>query len=304
MKYFLLIFIFGISTTISKAQDDLMNMLETTTKDSTTTEYATGTFKGNRVINGQSVETVGKKVLSFVISHRFGRFSDGFNGFYGLDQATIRLGFEYGITDRLEIGIGRNSLNKVYDGYLKYKLLRQSKGAKTMPVSVVLFSSVALIGVKEIEYTQDFNNRLNYTYQVLIARKFSKNLSLQLSPTFIHRNLVEYKEIKNDVMAIGLSGRYKLTKRLSLNAEYFYMLPDQTFFKNGTEKINYNNSLSIGVDIETGGHVFQLHCTNSMGMIDKAFIAETSGRWDKGDIMFGFNVTRPFNLGKNKRKDK
>ena len=304
MKKILLILIFGISITLSNAQDDLMNMLESETKDSNSTEYATGTFKGNRVINGQSVETVGKKVLSFVISHRFGRFSDGFSGFYGLDQATIRLGFEYGITDRLEIGIGRNSLNKVYDGYLKYRLLRQSKGARVMPVSVVLFSSVAVIGIKQPEYTQDFNNRLNYTYQILIARKFSKNLSLQLSPTIIHRNIVEYKEIKNDVFAVGISGRYKLTKRLSLNAEYFYMLPDQTFYKVGTDNVNYNNSLSIGLDIETGGHVFQLHCTNSMGMIDKAFIAETSGEWTKGDIMFGFNVTRPFNLGKNKRKDK
>ena len=304
MKYFFLILTFGVSTSISFAQDDLMNMLDAATKDSVTTEYATGTFKGNRVINSQSVETVGKKVLSFVISHRFGRFSDGAYNFFGLDQATIRLGFEYGITDRLEIGCGRNSLNKVYDGYLKYKLLRQSKGARAMPISAVLFSSVALVGIKETAFQEDFNNRLNYTYQLILARKFSKSLSIQLSPTLIHRNLVEYKEIKNDVFAIGISGRYKLSKRISFNAEYFYMLPDQTFYKVGVDKVNYNNSLSIGFDIETGGHVFQLHCTNSMGMIDKAFIAETSGRWDKGDIMFGFNVTRPFNLGKNKKKDK
>jgi hypothetical protein len=301
MKYTLLIFFLGISTISSYAQDDLMSLMESETKDSAKTEYATATFKGNRVINGQSVETVGKNVLSFVISHRFGRFSDGAYNFFGLDKATIRLGFEYGITDRLEIGIGRNSLNKVYDGYLKYRLLRQSKGAKRMPVSLVLFSSVAVVGLKEDALNMDFNNRLNYTYQIIIARKFSKNLSLQLTPSLIHRNLVSYKDEQNDVFAVGFSGRYKLTKRLSFNAEYFYLLPDQTYYREGVNKVNYNNSLSIGFDIETGGHVFQLHCTNSMGMIDKAFIAETVGRWDKGDIMFGFNITRPFTLGKNKR---
>ncbi len=301
MKYYFLVLLFGISTTISVAQDDLMNLMEKETKDSNTTEYATATFKGNRVINGQSVETVGKKVLSFVISHRFGEFSDGAYNFFGLDRATIRLGFEYGITDRLEVGLGRNSLNKVYDGYLKYKLLKQSKGARVMPVSVVLFSSVALVGIKDPTLDADFNNRLNYTYQALIARKFSKSLSLQLSPTLIHRNLVAYKDVKNDIFAVGLSGRYKLTKRLSLNAEYFYLLPNQTYYRSGVKKVNYANSFSIGFDIETGGHVFQLHCTNSMGMIDKAFIGETTGKWSKGNIMFGFNVTRPFNLGKNKK---
>jgi hypothetical protein len=305
MKYSFLIFLFTISTTVSFAQDDLMAMLEKETKDSATTEYATATFKSMRVINGQSVETVGKGVLSFVISHRFGAFNSGAYNFFGLDKATIRLGFEYGITNRLEIGIGRNSLNKIYDGYLKYKLLRQSKGAKVMPVSVTLFTSVAVNTLKLTDPTRkdDFNNRLYYTYQILIARKFSNNFSLQLSPTLIHRNLVDYKDEKNDVFAVGISGRYKLTKRLSLNAEYFYVLPDQTFYKAGTDIIKYNNSLSIGFDIETGGHVFQLHCTNSMGMIEKAFIAETQGQWNKGDIMFGFNVTRPFNIIKNKKKE-
>jgi hypothetical protein len=296
MKYIFLTFFFGISLTASFAQDDLMNILDKETKDSATTEYATATFKGNRVINGQSPETVGKGVLSFIISHRFGKFNSGAYNFFGLDQATIRLGFEYGITDRLEVGIGRNSLGKVFDGYLKYKLLRQSKGARVMPVSVTLFSSVAVSSLKLTDPTQtdDFNNRLFYTYQIIIARKFSNNFSLQLSPTLIHRNLVEFKADKNDVFAIGIAGRYKLTKRLSLNVEYFYLLPDQTVFQ-------YNNSLSIGVDIETGGHVFQLHCTNSMGMIEKSFIAETSGQWNKGAIMFGFNVTRPFNLMKKRK---
>ncbi len=304
MRIFLMIFFLGSSTLHLFAQEELLTILEKESGDSAVTEYTSATFKSMRVINGQSIETVGKGVLSFVISHRFGPFNAGAYNFFGLDGAEIRLGFEYGITDRLELGCGRNSFNKVYDGYVKCRLLRQSKGARVMPLSVTWFSSVAVQTLKLTDTTleDDFNNRLFYTHQLLIARKFSKNLSLQLSPTFIHRNLVEYKDIKNDLWAIGISGRYKLTKRLSLNAEYFYLLPDQTYYKVGSEKINYNNSLSIGFDIETGGHVFQLHCTNSMGMIDKAFIGETVGRWDKGDIMFGFNVTRPFNLAAKKKK--
>lgn len=305
MKYLVLTFFFGIVSFQTFAQDDLMNMLENDTKDSATTEYTTATFKSMRVINGQSVETVGKGVLSFVISHRFGPLNSGAYNFFGLDQAVIRLGFEYGITNRLELGCGRSSLNKTFDGYVKYKLLRQSKGARKMPVTVTWFSSVAVQTLKFTDTTiaDDFNNRLYYTHQLLIARKFSKNFSMQISPTFIHRNLVDYKDIQNDLWAIGIAGRYKLTRRLALNVEYFYLLPDQTYYKVGTEKMNYANCLSVGFDIETGGHVFQLHCTNSMGMIEKAFIGETTGRWEKGDIMFGFNVTRPFNIAAGKKKE-
>jgi len=308
MKYLLLTFLLGISVYQATAQDDLMNMLDqqTAKKDSATTEYAAATFKSMRIINGQSVETVGKGVLSFLISHRFGPFSDGAYNFFGLDKAVIRLGFEYGITNRLEVGVGRSSLNKVYDGYLKYKLLRQSKGARVMPVSVTLFASVA-VQTEHPAYPDlynDFSNRLYYTYQALIARKFSKNFSAQISPTLIHRNLVEYKDETNDLWAVGVAGRYKVTKRLAVTAEYFYVLPGQNnYYKAGTDKINYTNCLSVGVDIETGGHVFQLHCTNSMGMIEKAFIGETTGRWDKGNIMFGFNVTRPFNIANRKNKE-
>lgn len=303
MNYLLLIFFLGIPLFPVFAQDDLMNMLENKAKDSSTTEYTTATFKSVRVINGQSIETVGKGVLSFVISHRFGEFSSGAYNFFGLDNATIRLGFEYGITDRLEIGCGRNSLNKIYDGYLKYKLLRQSKGARVMPVSVTLFASTTVQSLKwtDTSIADDFSNRLSYTYQVLIARKFNKNLSLQLSPTLIHRNLVDYRDIQNDIFALGIAGRYKLSKRVALNVEYFYLFPGQTYYKIGNDKFNYNNSLSIGFDIETGGHVFQLHCTNSMGMIEKAFIGETVGDWTKGNIMFGFNVSRPFNLAAKKK---
>ncbi len=301
MKYIFLIFVFGITVSFSNAQDDLMNLLDKETKDSAKTEYAYATFKGNRVINGQSVETVGKHVLSFIIAHRFGPFNSGPHKFYGIDIAYIRLGFEYGITDRLEVGVGRSNTNEMYDGYWKYKLLRQSKGARFMPVSVVLFSSTAATSAVATYSPDKFSYRLYYTYQMIIARKFSENLSLQLSPTLIHRNFVDNTQNKNDVFAIGFSGRYKLTKRFSLNVEYFYLLPNQAVYRNGAQIVKYNNSLSVGVDIETGGHVFQIHCTNSSGMIDKSFIAETKGQWNKGIIMLGFNVTRPFNLGKNKK---
>ncbi|HWZ22841.1 MAG TPA: DUF5777 family beta-barrel protein [Cytophagaceae bacterium] len=302
MKYFLLIFVFGISISLSNAQDDLMNLLDKETKDSAKTEYAYATFKGNRVINGQSVETIGKHTLSFIISHRFGPFNSGPHKFYGIDIAYIRLGFEYGITDRLEVGVGRSNFNEMYDGYWKYKLLRQSKGARVMPVSVVLFSSTAATSAKATYSPDKFSYRLYYTYQIIIARKFSESLSLQLSPTLVHRNLVDNSTNKNDVFAVGFSGRFKLTKRISLNAEYFYLLPHQATYRQGTKSVNCTNALSVGVDIETGGHVFQIHCTNSIGMIEKSFIAENNGKWSKGAIMLGFNVTRPFNLGKNKKQ--
>jgi hypothetical protein len=128
---------------------------------------------------------------------------------------------------------------------------------------------------------------------MIIARKFSDKLSLQLSPTMIHRNLVLTTEDENDVYAIGTAGRYKLTKRTALNAEYFYVLPGET-------ADNFYNSLSVGFDIETGGHVFQLHLTNSQGMIEKFFIPANAGRWSKGDIYFGFNISRVFSLKKKK----
>ena len=255
------------------------------------TEYATAAFKTNRVINLHSLESTAGGVLDFKINHRFGFINGGPYEFFGLDNAMMRLGFDYGITDQLTVGIGRSSFQKSFDGFLKYKILRQSTGKKVMPVTLAVLASSSLNSVKWADPTRDnyFSSRLFYTYQLIVGRKLSDRLSLQLSPTLVHRNLVATRAEKNDVYALGAAGRIKLTNRLAINAEYIYVLPDQL----GPD---YHNSLSVGVDIETGGHVFQLHFTNSTSMIEKGFITETVGQWEKGGIHFGFNVSRVFTI--------
>lgn len=275
-----------------KAQDDLMDMLGDTEP---TTDYAFATFKSTRISLGQSVENPANGNLIFDIQHHFGPANSGFDDFFGLDQATTRLGLQYGLTDWLVVGIGRTTLEKTVDGSLKAKLFRQSIGAVNMPVSVSYFGSMALSTLKLADpvRTNYFSSRLSFAHQLLIARKFSPAISIQLSPTFIHRNLVEKNIDDNDVLALGAGGRFKLSNRVSLNLEYYYVLSTQT-------AKDYDNSLTLGFDIETGGHVFQLFLTNSQGIIEEHFIPRTSGKWLNGDIHFGFNITRTFVLKKPK----
>ncbi|WP_435356031.1 DUF5777 family beta-barrel protein [Emticicia sp. SJ17W-69] len=306
-------FILFLTTIKVSAQDDPMDILNNNTKPTTT--VATATFKSTRVINGQSVETIAKKHLDFRISHRFGALNTGAYNYFGLDQATMRMGFEYGITNDLMIGIGRSSTQKTFDYFGKYKLLKQSSGAKTMPVSVTLFASLAAVSLSSNAENSAssplFDNnieRWTYCSQLLIARKFSDDFSLQISPTYLHRNKVfrinssDGSEIlePNDIFAIGLGGRYKINKRTSINAEYFYRLPSLN--SQYALNANYHNSLSVGVDIETGGHVFQLHFTNSLGMIEKQFIAENTEKWTNGGIHWGFNLSRTFSFDREKKK--
>ncbi len=274
--------------------EDLLSLLE----EEETTDYATATFKSTRIINGHSVEQTSGGVLDFRISHRFGFLNTGPYEFFGLDGATIRLGLEYGITDWWMVGFGRSSFNKALDGFTKVKILRQSSGKRRMPISVSWFSSAVanMLKWKYPERENYLSSRFQYTHQLLIARKFNDRLSLQLTPTVVHRNLVETKAEAHDVYALGGGGRFKITKRTSFNAEYFYVLPDQI-------KSMYKNSLSLGFDIETGGHVFQLHVTNSTSMVEPGFVTETIGEWEEGDIHFGFNVSRVFTL-KEKKKPK
>lgn len=271
------------------AQGGLLDELES--QPSTETIYTEATFKGTRIINGHSVEVRDPGVLDFVISHRFGRLNGGAYEFFGLDEANIRLGLEYGLAKGLNIGIGRSSFEKTFDGYLKYQLLRQQHGATAVPVSVVGFASVAINSLRNDnpERPLPFSSRMDYTYQLLIARKFSSNFSLQLSPTLVHRNLVATRVMNNNLYALGVAGRYKLTQRVALNLEYYYRL-------NAPSEDLFYNPLAIGFDIETGGHVFQLHFTNARAMIEEGFITETTGNFLSGDIHFGFNVSRVFQL--------
>lgn len=271
----------------SEGQDDLLSLLG----EEETTTYATAAFKTTRVINLHSLENVSPGVLDFKISHRFGFVNGGISELFGIDQATIRFGFDYGLTDRLMIGVGRSSFEKTYDGLFKLKILRQSSGAKTMPVTVSLFGSAAVktVPFQDPDKINPALSRWYYTSQLIIGRKFSDGFSMQVSPTYVHRNLVQTRQESHGVIAIPVAGRLKLNKRVAINAEYIYVLPDQLAEQ-------YRHSVSIGFDIETGGHVFQLHFTNSTSMIEKGFITETVGDWLDGDIHFGFNISRVFTL--------
>jgi hypothetical protein len=276
--------------TSAKAQDDLLSLLG---DDEPVTEYATAAFKTNRVINLHSIENTAGGVLDFKISHRFGFVNGGFQELFGLDAASIRIGADYGLSDRFTMGFGRSSYEKTYDGFLKYKFLRQSSGAKQMPITAAILASTAIKTTPWANPDREnyFTSRLYYTFQLIVGRKFSEGFSLQLSPTLVHRNLVRTKKESNDVLAIGAAVRQKLNKRIAINAEYGYVLPNQL-------ADGYRNSVSIGFDIETGGHVFQLHFTNSTSMIEKGFIGETVGDWMNGGVHFGFNVSRVFTLKK------
>jgi hypothetical protein len=273
---------------------DLDALLNAETKP--TVDYATATFKASRIINGHSIEQMKKKQLDFRISHRFGTLNSGTYGLFGLDQSVIHFSLEYGLKDWLMIGVGRGSYNKTYDTFAKFRLLRQSSGAKWMPVSLSYFTSVELntlkFPVRPEGSSNYFSSRLAYVHQLLIARKFNDKFSFQLSPTFIHRNLVKSELDQNDIYSMGAGARYKLSKRLSLNAEYYYTYnPNAKFLDT-----RYYNSASVGIDIETGGHVFQIMLTNSQGMREGTFIPQTTGDWLDGGIHLGFNISRVFAL--------
>jgi Membrane bound beta barrel domain (DUF5777) len=275
------------------AQEDLMNMLNRDTAKKTI--YTIAAFKSTRVMNGQSIKSMPPGQLDFRISHRFGPVNYGLYEFFGLDQSITRFSLEYGIFNWLMVGAGRGTYLKTYDGFAKFTILRQSTGARVMPVSVLFFSSVASTSVRWSDPARNnlFSSRLSYVNQVLIGRKFSEILTLQIAPTYLHRNLVPSPGDPNDLFSIGAGGRIKLGKRIAFNAEYYYLLNSR---KDMTQKIY--DPLSLGFDIETGGHVFQLIFTNSLGIIERDFIGETTGKWSKGDIHFGFNISRVFTLKK------
>ena len=271
---------------------DLMSQLEKQT-DQNTTNYSIATFKTTRLVNGHSVENVGKGVMDVKISHRFGTLNRGGYELFGLDNATMRMGFDYGITSYLMVGIGRSTYQKTFDAFFKIKLLRQSTGKVNMPVTVSYVPTIALrtLDWEDPNRKNYFSSRISYSHQLIIGRKFSEGTSLQLMPTFIHRNLAEVTGSPNNTWALGIGGRQKLSKRISFNVEYYYQF-------SGYKIPGTTNSLSAGFDIETGGHVFQLHFTNSRGMTEKTFIGETTGKWQDGDVLFGFNISRVFNIGK------
>jgi hypothetical protein len=288
MKKSLLLLTLLYASNILTAQDepDLLKGLE---EEKPQKEYVSNAFKSSRVINAHSMEFIGKGVLDFRILHRFGRVNQGYDQFFGLDQASMRMGFDYGLMKNLTIGAGRSTLKKELDGFIKFRPVMQSKGPGSIPFSLVLVAGMTVNTVKNTDSLKEtFNTRSAYYYQAIIGRKFTERFSLQVSPTAVHRNFVEAAD-DNDIYALGVGGRLKITKRMALVADYFYIM-------NGLPKDINRNPLSIGIDIETGGHVFQLHFSNGAGMNERSFITETTDRWGKGDIRFGFNLSRVFTL--------
>jgi hypothetical protein len=271
------------------AQDDLMNLLN---DKKPTTDYASATFKTSRIIIGQSIENPDKGDMLFVITHHFGALNTGYENLFGLKQASIRLGMEYGLTKRIGFGLGLNTDRNTWDGFIKVKVLRQSKGAKKMPVSLSIFGNTAIYTTKwEVpERKNYFSSRISYCMQLMIARKFGNSLSLQITPSYVHRNMVPSYKDHNDVFTLGAGGRIKISQRVSLNAEYHYLFNGQIV----SEKAY--SSLSAGIDIETGGHVFQIFLTNSAGENEEGFLTATHGTWSKGDIFLGFNIMRIFTV--------
>ncbi|MEO8535498.1 MAG: DUF5777 family beta-barrel protein [Flavobacterium sp.] len=277
-KLFLLLFLFPLLT---YSQDDLLSGVDTPI----TKEKVTSAFKALKIVNLESTKLAAKKDLYLVIAHRFGSVKDGFEGFYGLDNANTQIKFIYGLSDGLNVSAARSQL--AYDFAVKYALLSQIKNG--FPVSIVGFNSMSINNtLKESLYPKlKFENRLTYVAQLLISKKFSENLSLEVVPTFFHENFVENEAQSNSQYAIGVGGRYKFSKRWSLNIDYAANL-------NRAPGSLYNNPLSIGFDLETGGHVFQMHFTNSQGIDEAGYLARTSGDWTKGDVFFGFNLARVF----------
>jgi opacity protein-like surface antigen len=287
----------ALATPAAHAQTDLLGQLEQETKkDAAPNELVDATFKSTRLLNGHTVETPGQGTMVFLFSHNFGTVNQGFSTLFGFDNAQVRIALEYALTDRLEVGFGRSSLDKTLDGFLKYRAVRQSTGLHATPFSLTLLASSAVTTQKFADgVNHTFGLRSAYTYQALLARKFSPEFSFQLMPTLVHRNLVTRENENNDVYALGGGGRYKLTKRFSVNAEYYYLLSRFT-------ADHQYNSAGVGVDIETGGHIFQLHVTNSPGLVEKQFITETDHSFFSGNLYYGFLVSRNFTVKQRHRK--
>jgi len=285
----LLLIIVLVSLQINVFAQSLEELVDETYKDSTENKETFATFKSVRLINSHTIKNPAKNEFNFLIQHRFGYLTEGFSEMFGLDDANLRIGFEYGLFDKLALGYGRSTFKKNYDIYAKYKLLSQNNQEKLIPFSMSILGVTNISSAKKPYASQDFlfTHRLSYTLQVLIARKFNNAISIQLMPTYIHRNLSPSINDANDLFAIGIGGRIKFTNRLAFTYEYHYSLPDMI-------SEAYVNPLSLGIDIETGGHVFQLFFTNASATYDAGFIPETSSDWLNNEIRFGFNLLRTF----------
>jgi len=280
MKPIFLILTFCFSQ-LTFSQDDLLSQIDTVNSN----DEVTSTFKALKIVNLESTKLVGKKDLYLVVAHRFGSVKDGIEGFFGLDNAVTQIKFVYGLTSKVSVAAARTE--QAYDFSAKYLITPQKNNG--FPFTIVGFNSIAINNrlKKELYPKMEFNDKLAYTTQILIARKWNENLSIELAPTYFHENFVVNDFQDNSQFALGFGGRYKVSKRVSINADYAAHL-------NRTATSIYKNPVSLGVDIDTGGHVFQMHFTNSQGIHEVGFLGNTIGDIGKGDIFFGFNLVRVF----------
>ena len=281
-----------ISCGVAQAQEpDLLKELKK--EETPPRSHVTNAFKSSRVINNHSIEFIGKGVLDVRFLHRFGTVNSGIKNLFGLDQANTRIGFDYGLSNRVMAGFGRSNVGKELDAFIKYRPVWQSNDPGGSPVTIVWVSGITVNtapwAFPELKY--DFEDRLAYFHEIIIGRKFTEGFSLQLNPILVHRNLAPFNG-HNNTFALGIGSRLKLTKRTAFMLDYQPVLSGR---QTGTKDM-----LAVGFDIETGGHVFQLHFTNATGMNEKAFITNTTDDFWKGDIRFGFNISRVFTVGKKK----
>ena len=258
--------------------------------------FTIATFKTTRVVNFHTLETLGKRTLDFRISHRFGAINSGAYNAWGLDGgASIRLGLEYSYDGRLMFGLGRGNVGKMVDGFAKYRLLRQTEDG-SMPLSMTLFSGMYYTTIKDpLKEVSGFNryskfySRMSFAHQIIIGRKFGSTFSAQIAPWFVHYNQVDGVLDGNDMFGVAGAIRYKFSRSMAVTAEYAYRINDYS-------NRNYYNSLGIGFEIETGGHVFQMHITNSIGMVENQFLPYTDTKWSNAGIRIGFNISRVFTI--------
>lgn len=281
------------------AQDDLLKMLADSVPKKS--QCVIATFKSTRIISAHSNETLKHRNLDFRIAHRFGNIGaqsgGGVHSLYGFyNSSDILISFEYGITDRLMVGVSTSKRNEAYQGFGKLKALIQTTDNK-IPVSVTLFTNAVITIEKATDDRyQNQSHRLSYCSQVIIARKFSKKLSFEILPTLVHRNYVFYKDDENDLYSIGGAGRWKFSRSSAIITEYFYTFSK---FRSNNTVTPFYAPLSIGYEVETGGHVFSLMFSNSSGILENDFIPNTTDSWLKGGFKFSFNISRVFVIGGN-----
>lgn len=274
------------------ATQDLESMLDATMQTEETIEPAI--FRSSTIVNSHSVNMLPAGTLDFRIEHRFGKINGGAYELFGLDNANIHFSFEYGFADWLMAGAGRGTYEKTYDGFVRIKPLTQQSGAETFPFSLAWQSSVYVNTLRFLADLDDFSfaRRLEHVHQLMIARRFGDVISVQLMPSYLRRTPVPSLPEQTDLLAMGTGLSFRITNGFSLNLEYFYLLNKNI----ALNPVQLYNPLSVGFDLETGGHIFQLIFTNSISMTEHGIIGNTTGNWLKGDIHFGFNISRVFGL--------